>query len=327
MQITATQGGSTANGLLLRVFVLTGAKPSASQLGNSTSTHFTATTAWTASITNSANSSIYGAAMPNSSSESTTTGSNVTIVDSVADITNGRTYFTYHATGLSAGTTTRGLSLQNLASGPSVMLEILAATTLAEDGSAPGAASTTSTTTVTTASFTPPAGSLLVALVDSNGSTGIETMTVSGGSLTWTEKVKNNPSGGFYAGIWIADVPAALSLAISQYARGTAAGRRGRTARQSASASVPQVTRQASHGAQAASKNLVRVTAVAPVPARPARQAVRAAVNYARPGRVMVVRSTGAGIVPPPPVAAAAIPGGFQDRRPGYLKKRVLFGV
>jgi hypothetical protein len=94
------------------------------------------------------------------------------------------------------------------------MFEILAAvagTAPAEDGSAPASVASgagTANLTVTTGAFTPVAGSLLVAMVASNGGSGVTSMTVSGGGWTWAEKSKNNPSGGDYAGIWIADVPA-----------------------------------------------------------------------------------------------------------------------
>src|SRR5260221_230173 len=60
-----------------------------------------------------------------------------------------------------------------------------------------------------TASFTAPPGSLLVALTTSSGGAGVTTMAVSGGGLAWSEQVKNNPSAGDYAGVWIAQIPAA----------------------------------------------------------------------------------------------------------------------
>lgn len=325
MQITATQGGSTANGLLLDVFVLTGAKPSASQAGNTINTQFASTLTWTQSITNSAGSSVYGAATPNQSSQAPT-ASNSTIIDSVSQAGNSIRLVTFHAVNLSAGTTARGFTFgSSLSGGPFAMLEVLAATTLAEDASAPGVVSTTGAGPITTGAFTPPGGSLLVAMVASHGGAAVATMTVSGGSLTWTEKVKNNPSGGFYAGIWIADVPVVAPV-ISQMARGTAAISRSHTAPTTGPAARPQVTRQAVRGGPAARKSSARTAAAVPVPARPRRAAVRAAVSSARPGRVVVVRSTGAGVVPAAPAAAVA-PTGMRDRRPGYLKKRILLGI
>jgi len=49
MTVTATQGGSTANGLALRVFVLTGAAVVASQTGASTNNQFVNATSFTQS--------------------------------------------------------------------------------------------------------------------------------------------------------------------------------------------------------------------------------------------------------------------------------------
>lgn len=221
MTVTATQGGSTGNGLLLRVFVLTGAKTAASQTGASTNNQFASVTTFAQSITTSAGSNVYGAASHGSGT--TDTGSNATIVDSLDDSTNGWHYDTFKALNVTAAATTRGFTLSPTAqSGPFAQLEVLAAGTLAEDASAPAVASTLTAITVTTASFTPPAGSLLVALVGSNGGATVTTMTVSGGSLSWSEKVKNNPSGGDYAGVWIAQVPAATApsgiLAQAAYA-------------------------------------------------------------------------------------------------------------
>jgi hypothetical protein len=204
--VTATQGGSTANGLVLRVFVLTGAAAVAAQSGASTNNQFLNATSFTQSITTTAGSNVYGASshFPNAAS----TGSNATIVDDVADAANNGRYTTFKALNVTGGATTRGFTVAT-SSGPFAQLEILAAGTLAEDASGPAAASTTAAVTVTTASFTPPPGSLLVALVASDGGGTVTTMTVSGGGLVWAEKVKNNPSAGDYAGVWIADVPAA----------------------------------------------------------------------------------------------------------------------
>jgi hypothetical protein len=210
MTVTATQGGSTANGLALRVFVLTGAASAAAQSGASTNNQFLAATTWTQSITTTAGSNVYGAASHFGSND-VATASNATIVDDIADATNSERYVTFKALNVTSGATTRGFTLGAGDTGPFAQLEILAAGTLAEDASSPAVASTTSATTVTTASFTPPAGSLLVALVGSDGGATVTTMTVSGGGLTWVEKVKNNPSGGDYAGVWIADVPGAVS--------------------------------------------------------------------------------------------------------------------
>jgi len=205
MTVTATQGGSTATGLVLRVYVVTGAAVVASQSGGSFNNQFTGTTTWTGSITTTAGSNVYGGAA-GSNSGPVLTGSNATVVDNVPDTGNVESYISFKALNVTTGATTRGFTSTAAMGGPLAMLEILASGTLAEDASAPPAASTTTAITIVTASFTPPGGSLLVAIVGSDGGAGITTMTVSGGGLTWTEKVKNNPSAGDYAGVWIADV-------------------------------------------------------------------------------------------------------------------------
>jgi len=209
MTVTATQGGSTANGMALRVFVLTGAAAAASQTGASTNNQFTNSASFTQAITTTAGSNVYGGSVHNNSGNAAT-GSNATIVDDIADATNGERYVTFKALNVTGGATTRGYTVTT-STGPFAQQEILASGTLAEDASSPAVASTTAATTVTTASFTPPGGSLLVAIVASDGGATVTTMTVSGGGLSWTEKVKNNPSGGDYAGVWIADGPAAIT--------------------------------------------------------------------------------------------------------------------
>src|SRR5215472_5752051 len=205
--VTATQGGSTANGFALRVFVLTGARQVSAQSGASTNNQFTNATSFTQSITTTAGSNVYGASA-RSPATAAATGSNTTIVDDVNDTTNNERYTTFKALNVTGAATIRGYTCAT-ASGPFAQLEILAAGTLAEDASAPAGVNTTGAGPLTTASFTPPGGSLLVALIGSDGGVGVTTFSVSntGTALNWTEKVKNNPSGGDYAGVWVADVP------------------------------------------------------------------------------------------------------------------------
>ncbi|SET47993.1 hypothetical protein [Nonomuraea wenchangensis] len=67
----------------------------------------------------------------------------------------------------------------------------------------------------TTASFTAPADSLLVALVSSNAGTTTHTMSSTGGTLTWTSRVKRDilDSGGNVPAVEIFTAPAASSAA------------------------------------------------------------------------------------------------------------------
>ena len=90
-----------------------------------------------------------------------------------------------------------------------VLLEIKkGAGALVLDGSTP-AGLTSTTTSVTSASFTPPSGSLLVLAAELNGGGGSVTAAITDtlGGLTWTEQVKQNMAGNWYAGIWTAVVP------------------------------------------------------------------------------------------------------------------------
>ncbi len=98
---------------------------------------------------------------------------------------------------------------------------------LAIDASSPAHAAGTAGNPATTASFTPPSGSLLVAMVTANGPSGIDmSCTVTGGGLSWTRRVARiaqdaaNSTGGVAgrdgttAEIWTA-VGAGASMTVS----------------------------------------------------------------------------------------------------------------
>src|SRR5258708_36742280 len=207
--VSATQTNG-ANGMALRVFVLTQA--AAVQNGATSNTQFGSTQTHSQAVrTAQSGSRVYGAGSYFLSGAVINAAAATTVVDDVDDAVNTDTYVTFKATSLTGtpGATTLGFTSTSTAQGgPFAQAEILTAGTLTEDASGPAVASTTAAQTVGTASFTPPPGSLLVALTTSNGGAGVTTMAVSGGGLTWSELVKNNPSGGDYAGVWIAQVPA-----------------------------------------------------------------------------------------------------------------------
>jgi hypothetical protein len=230
--VTATQGGSTAAGMALRVFVLTQA--AATQNGATANNLFLGVTSFTLSITTTQTGSrVYGASAPTPSA-SMTAAALTTLVDNIADGTNNEQYVTFKATSLTGtpGATTLGFTAPSASSGPFAQAEIKTAGTLTEDASAPAVVSTTTLTAVTTASFTPPAGSLLVALVASDGGTGVTTMALSDtGAHTWTELVKNNVAGGDYAGVWIAQIPAGGATSGTTQPRATVPVPRRRLAR------------------------------------------------------------------------------------------------
>ena len=213
--VTATQGGSPANGMALRVFVLTQA--AATQNGAAVNNLFLNATSFTLSITTTQTGSrVYGASavFPQNT---VTAAAATTVVDNVADGTNNAQYVTFKATSLTGtpGATTLGFTSAT-ASGPFAMFEVKTAGTLTEDASGPAVASTTAAQSVTTASFTPPAGALLVALVAADGGTGQETMALSdtsGLGLAWVEQSKSNITSGDYAGVWTAQLPAGGGIA------------------------------------------------------------------------------------------------------------------
>jgi len=199
--ITAASAGG-ANGILLRIKVLTGA--AAAQTGATLS----AASAQHATITTTVTGSkVYGAAVATPNGTYTAEPLS-TSVDSSADGVNSEQYLTFSAT---SATGTPGATLHGFTSstaGGVALLEVLAAGTITEDASAPPVAVNTGGTSVSCSAFTPPAGALLVALVSSDGGAGVTTMTVSGGGLAWAQMVKANASGGDYAGVWIASASA-----------------------------------------------------------------------------------------------------------------------
>src|SRR5260370_10101018 len=148
--VTATQGaGSPANGLALRVFVLTQA--AAVQNGATASAQPTGTTAFTTSITTTqAGSRVYGAGSHANVSDSAAAAT--TLVDDIADGVNGEQYFTFKASALTGtpGATTLGVTAASTATGPVAIAESKTAGTLTEDVSGPAVASTTAATSVLT---------------------------------------------------------------------------------------------------------------------------------------------------------------------------------
>ena len=202
--VTATQGGTTAAGMALRVVVLTGA--AVTQSGVTVSAQTTQQSSITPGQTGSV---VFCAAVGPSGTY--TVDAAATQLDNVTDATHSEQYLTCYATATSVATVAETIGYNHNNTGGVALLEVLQAGTIAQDGSAPAGVSTTSATTITTASFTPPGGALLVAMVASDGGAGVTTMALtdtSGLGLTWVEKVKANASTDDYAGIWTAQLPA-----------------------------------------------------------------------------------------------------------------------
>lgn len=213
LTVTATEGGGTANGIGLLVKVLTGAKPSAQQPGGTNTLTGTPNGANQVSVTTTQTGSyVYVAG---AEGESPTAATGCTIIGSFNDSGHGEFYWairTTSATGTPGATTVGG----SLASGATftdvAAAEILAASTIAEDGSSPTYASASAATAVTTASFAPPSGSLLVAIIGSNGAAnGLSNTTMSMSDtmgLSWKPLAQAASPATTYAGVFVADIPA-----------------------------------------------------------------------------------------------------------------------
>lgn len=205
--VTATQGGTTHNGIALDVLVLTGA--AATQNGVTNSALISAAVFALAITPGTTGSRVYGSAV-HGTATATANGS-TTIIGNTNDATNAARYLQWEASATSTANVAETIGDTETASGIIALAEILGATS--EDGSAPGVASSTAATTVTTASFTPPAGAMLLALVTSpQAAGGVTTMALSdtsGLGLTWTELRKQNASGQGYVGVWVAQLPSA----------------------------------------------------------------------------------------------------------------------
>ena len=207
MAITVTASSSTSfTGILCRVRVLTGATLATSP---ATAT-FGGTGAQEASITTTQTGSMVYGALKTSSTTTLTAASGTTLLDNIVDSPNGEILGSCETTSVTGtpGATTVGASAPSVG-GQTALLEVLPNGTITLDPSTPASASTLVGTSITTAAFSPPGGSILVAIVtaDANATTVI---TVSGGGLTWTERVKSLAAGGQtgYSGIWTAVVPA-----------------------------------------------------------------------------------------------------------------------
>jgi hypothetical protein len=209
LTVTATQGGGTFQGMLLRVKVLTGAAIAASQTGGTVVTSTTYGASLTTTVTGSV---VYGALTAGSGGF--TAEPLCTLIDNYNDGTNFEQYGSFRTTSATGtpGSTLVGASAPAYTLGGMAAAEILPSGTIAEDASAPAVVTSNTLTALTTASFTPPAGSLIVVMIGSDGdgaSTTTMTVTDTGGGLTWIPLAQANAGNQEYAGVWIAQVPAA----------------------------------------------------------------------------------------------------------------------
>jgi hypothetical protein len=247
LTVTAAQSGSGASdGIALTVKVLTGA---AASPAGATAQSGTVTTPELAITPDATGSLVYGALVNGASATAFTAAAGTTFTQNQTWAGDATTFATFRGT----STTTSGTPVTLGATAPTetagrlqiALLEILASGTLAEDPSSPAVAYTNTATSVPTASFSPPAGSLLVAMVasDCSGTAGQSmTMTVSDSSgLTWTQWVTADVTAGTgtfqVASVWTAQVPPVLTAAAARAV--TMLARAGATRIQHAQATVP----------------------------------------------------------------------------------------
>lgn len=214
--VTATQSGVTANGLILRVRCVTGADTLANIAAGTGKGTQTGAAAHQVALTTTRIGSVVWCAMENANAGANNPSAGNSSLDDVPDATNGQQYGTIFQTTptVTPGAFTSG-SADSFGGGAASLeiLPVISGGTIAYDSSGPAVASTLAATTIATASFTPPPGALLMAVVSSNGGAGVVNMTVSDGVLTWTEVVAAHATSQKYAGIWLAQVPAASGSA------------------------------------------------------------------------------------------------------------------
>lgn len=206
-QVTAAEiSGATFNGVALTVRVLVNA--AATQNG-ATANNAAANPPQQAITPNASGSIVYGALNNQLVSTAFTPLASSTFFQNVSDVTNVAVHATLRSAALTVGGTPVTLGASAPASSSRIALaEILGIpnTTLTEDPSSPPSVIAISALSVTTASFNPPAGSLLVAMVDADhsASTALGVQVSDTFGLTWTELTEDS---GNVASVWIARVP------------------------------------------------------------------------------------------------------------------------
>lgn len=210
--VTAAESGTTFNGILLRLRVLTSVAASQAGAGTGTKSSGSSVALNAAIMTTVAGSQVYGA-IAEVGGTTLVAAAGSTIVDSVTDGANGAVYGTCRTTSatVTPGATTVGSS--TVLPGGVAVLEVLPNGTITEDASSPAVVSTTAAPTITTASFTPPAGSLLVAMVSADASVATIITVSDSSSLIWTQQVVAQSAGALYAGVWTAQIAAAAGAA------------------------------------------------------------------------------------------------------------------
>ena len=247
IEVTATQTGGAAEqaGMLMRILVLDNCASFTTQETSAVAAVSGVTTATQdfnqGYITpTTPGSVIYGAAFGYKNGSYTVDAAS-TEIDNVADTVHSCQYMTAQSSAPTPATPKQiifGWATSPTISGGIAMCEILPATnvftaqpmTITADASSPDLAESDTSIDITTVSFSPPPGSLLVALVSSNssgtatGNTVQVTSSVVGVNAAtttapiWTEAIAGNTAGCGYAGVWVSYIPVgAVPIAAGTY--------------------------------------------------------------------------------------------------------------
>jgi hypothetical protein len=217
LTVTATGGGAAANGILLRVLVLTNAVVCASLAQNGTLPDNAAPANGIDGQAVNDNCLIY-AICEAAASGTLATETGFSSIDSYFDAVNSQ----FRGSCVASAPLTAGTSYISGYLNPGSTYQVIASLEIdpsggpiAQDASTPAAVYSTAASAATTASFTPPPGSLILAMVTGNSAgVGASTMAVtSSASLNWTLECFTGYNGGnsppgMLAGIWYAYVPA-----------------------------------------------------------------------------------------------------------------------
>lgn len=217
MTVTATQGGTGAsNGTTLLVRVLTGAV----EAGGATAANFGTSVTASASITPVSTNSLPVYSLTNEGPSNTLTAATNNTNDAGAGVAGDF----YSAMGRYTGTVTSGtpITVGSSTSGTVTwsIYEILPSggTTPVVDASSPVFVNVTALV-ATTASFTPPAGSVVVAMVGAGGGNFYgTTMTVTdtGGGLVWTQRAFTDGSS-HSSDVWTATVSSGPAIQPTEH--------------------------------------------------------------------------------------------------------------
>jgi hypothetical protein len=220
LTVTASGGGAAVPGIQLKVRVLTNAAiPASANIGTQSGA-----AAHTVSITPAATGSVIHAATVNGAAVVTPASGMVTSAK-FADALNTFGYGAFLSGSTTAGTPVT-MGATDTANGAVAAVEVQASGgTLTVDGSSPATAAVSQdSTTVTTFPFTPPLGSVLIAMVSCGGTGTTQPVTVNvwdSYGLTWIPVAESATEGNDYAGVWYAVAPAPVAVSTAALQPGT----------------------------------------------------------------------------------------------------------